>query len=122
MGNMENKDIMKLYSTQPFDLFINVSSSEGLPVSIMEALSFGIPCIATDVGGTSEIVIEGLTGNLLNCEFEVEDLANLIEKYISGENKKISRECCRKYWSENFQAKVNYNQMYKYIRDKEGQK
>ena len=38
------------------DLFINTSSSEGVPVSIMEALSVGIPIIATDVGGTKEIV------------------------------------------------------------------
>ena len=42
--------------SQPIDIFINVSSSEGLPVAIMEAISFDIPIIATNVGGTSEIV------------------------------------------------------------------
>ena len=33
-----------------FDLFVNMSLSEGIPVSIMEAISFGIPIIATNVG------------------------------------------------------------------------
>ena len=40
----------------PVDLFLTVSANEGIPVSIMEAQSFGIPVIATDVGGISEIV------------------------------------------------------------------
>lgn len=39
-----------------FDLFVNMSLSEGIPVSIMEAISFGIPIIATNVGGNAEIV------------------------------------------------------------------
>ena len=38
-------------------MFINLSSSEGIPVSIMEAQSFGIPVIATNVGGSGEIVV-----------------------------------------------------------------
>lgn len=33
-----------------------MSLSEGIPVSIMEAISFGIPIIATNVGGNAEIV------------------------------------------------------------------
>lgn len=41
----------------PISWVINVSESEGLPVSLMEALSFGIPVIATDVGGNPELVI-----------------------------------------------------------------
>lgn len=35
-----------------------MSDSEGIPVSIMEAMSFGIPVIARNVGGMSEIVNE----------------------------------------------------------------
>ncbi len=50
-GYMDNKEILKQYKTMEFSVFVNVSESEGLPVSIMEAASFGIPIIATDVGG-----------------------------------------------------------------------
>jgi len=45
-------------------LFINTSSSEGIPVSMMEAQSFGIPILAMDVGGVREIV-GPQTGRLL---------------------------------------------------------
>ena len=56
-GRVSNKEILNFYRQNYIDLFINLSSSEGIPVSIMEAMSFGIPVIATNVGGTSEIWI-----------------------------------------------------------------
>lgn len=112
-GNMKNEDIMKLYSIYPFDLFLNVSSSEGLPVSIMEALSFGMPCIATDVGGTSEIVIDGVTGKLLPNNFETQILATSIIEFIKDQEKKINRNTCREFWEKHFQAIPNYHNFYK---------
>lgn len=56
VGQLKNRDVQKYYSEHHIDLFVNVSASEGLPVSIMEAMSYGIPVIATDVGATREIV------------------------------------------------------------------
>jgi glycosyltransferase involved in cell wall biosynthesis len=44
------------YRSRPIDAFVNASQSEGTPVSMMEAVSCGIPVIATDVGGNPEIV------------------------------------------------------------------
>jgi len=35
---------------------MNLSETEGIPVSIMEAQSAGVPILATNLGGTSEIV------------------------------------------------------------------
>ena len=58
LGKVNNNDILNFYSITPVNLFINLSESEGIPVSIMEAISFSIPIIATDVGGVSEIVTE----------------------------------------------------------------
>lgn len=112
-GNMKNEDIMELYSTYPFDLFVNVSSSEGLPVSIMEALSFGMPCIATDVGGTSEIVIDGVTGKLISSKFETKMLASSILKFIKHDEETINRRSCREFWENHFQAISNYHKLYK---------
>ena len=56
LGQLPNEEVLHYYETHPVDLFINVSSFEGIPVSIMEAMSRGIPVAATPVGGIPEIV------------------------------------------------------------------
>ena len=50
----ERKDVIDLLEES--DIFVNPSYSEGLPTSVMEAASVGLPIIATDVGGTNEII------------------------------------------------------------------
>ena len=47
------------------DIFILPSYGEGLPMSILEAMSYGIPIIATDVGGIPEVVLNDKTGILI---------------------------------------------------------
>jgi glycosyltransferase involved in cell wall biosynthesis len=47
------------------DLFVLASAFEGLPVSIMEAMSAGLPVVATAVGGVPEAVEDGVTGLLV---------------------------------------------------------
>lgn len=52
---------------QSFDMFwmTSVPKSEGIPTAIEEAMSLGLPVIATDVGSVSEIVDDGMTGFLV---------------------------------------------------------
>ena len=118
LGNISNSDVLDLYKKQPIDLFVNVSSSEGVPVSIMEAISFGVPVIATDVGGTSEIVIDGVTGSLIDADFTDKELAEAIRKFFKEENFSVKRKSCRKYWEEHFQADDNYHQLYGFLKMK----
>lgn len=61
-GAVGNTELLRRYKDGYFDVFVNASSTEGLPISVMEAMSFGIPVIATDVGGTSELVRDGENG------------------------------------------------------------
>lgn len=80
MGRLPNKKIQKYYSTHRITAFVNVSETEGVPVSIMEAQSYAIPVIATDVGGTAEIVANDKNGILLNKDFTDEQLLYAIKK------------------------------------------
>ena len=116
LGHVKNSDIRKLYSEQCFDIFINVSTTEGLPVSIMEAASFGIPIIATNVGGTNEIVDEK-NGFLLDKDFKTEELVNLINGYTElTENKKLNlRIESRNKWLNNFNASSNYTTFFEEV-------
>jgi glycosyltransferase involved in cell wall biosynthesis len=56
----DRKDARRLVSA--FDVSLQASLSEGLPNSVMEAMSAGVPVIATAVGGTKELIRDGETG------------------------------------------------------------
>jgi glycosyltransferase involved in cell wall biosynthesis len=55
-GHVAPRAVIPFFVANTIDVFVNVSSTEGLPFSVMEAFSAGIPVFATDVGGTAEIV------------------------------------------------------------------
>ncbi|HEX2381691.1 MAG TPA: glycosyltransferase [Acidimicrobiales bacterium] len=48
-----------------FDVFCLASHHEGLPIAVMEAMAIGLPIVATDVGGLSELVVDGVHGRLV---------------------------------------------------------
>lgn len=81
VGTVTPDRVMDFYIDNAVDLFLNVSSSEGIPVSIMEAMSAGIPIFATNVGGTSEIVSDKV-GELLSSNISPEELAQILNEFI----------------------------------------
>jgi glycosyltransferase involved in cell wall biosynthesis len=106
LGQLPHDEVLQYYANNAVDLFINVSSSEGLPVSIMEAFASGIPVIATKVGGSPEIVSEDC-GYLLKEDFLPNELANILEDYQL--NSETMRGCAlnkqrNEYSSEKNQA------------------
>lgn len=107
-GKVSNSELMAFYREQPVSVFLNTSNSEGIPVSMMEAISFGIPVIATDVGGVSEIVTSE-TGVLLHQNFETAELSLLLNNFSNSElNSPLFREKVRLFFKANFSATENY--------------
>lgn len=102
MGRLNHSDVLKYYKEHPVDLFINLSTNEGIPVSIMEAISFDVPVVATNVGGTSEIVTKE-TGILLNSNPSIEEISNAIQTVIKEELEP------RAYWDKEYNADKNYS-------------
>lgn len=117
LGQMSNTAIMHYYQTNEVSVFINVSSSEGIPVSVMEACSFGIPVIATDVGGTAEAVWDGENGFLLEKDFDTGQLLDKLRMVKDLPDTEYETLCkyARKHWEENFNASNNYRKFYRMI-------
>jgi glycosyltransferase involved in cell wall biosynthesis len=63
------------------DVFVSPSHSEAFSLSIVEAMAIGVPCVATDVGGTSEVVRDGQTG-LLVPPRDPKAMARAIERVL----------------------------------------
>ena len=104
-GAVDNITVHKYYVENPVDLFVNISSSEGLPVSIMEAMSYGVPTLATDVGGNREIVNDE-TGLLLKADVSPNDVAEALCALMSDDlNSK--RKAASAMWQANYQIENN---------------
>ena len=116
-GRLPNWKVLEYYSTHMVDLFISLSRYDGIPVSIMEAMSFGIPAIATDVGGVSEIVINGKTGFLLDQEVHPKDVAEVIQHISSldTESYNAMRAEAKNIWGTFYSADINYPEFCKRI-------
>jgi glycosyltransferase involved in cell wall biosynthesis len=59
----ERSDVRELLAAS--DVFVLSSRSEGLPVSVLEAMAAGLPVVASAVGGLAELVADGETGFLV---------------------------------------------------------
>ena len=66
------------------DLFVNLSSTEALSFAILEALGQGVPVVATDVGGTKDIINnQNKCGSLVEYD-DALNAAKEIERYLSS--------------------------------------
>ena len=63
MGYLDEDQVIR--ALQSSDLFVLPSLIEGLPVSAVEAMAVGLPVIATNIAGTSELIEDGQTGILV---------------------------------------------------------
>ena len=93
------------------DLFYQSSRSEGLPNAVLEAMASGLPCVATDVGGTNEIISNDENGFLV--ESERPDLAaKAIINLLGNQNRaRIVGAAARRTIEQRFSAQAMINRM-----------
>ena len=117
-GEMTNKQLHDYYKQNIVDLFVNFSASEGIPVSIMEAMSYSVPVIATDVGGVSEIVNQS-NGYLLSPSSKPTELAQVINKFarLNMNDRKLLRYKARQTWTQYYDANTNYSAFVRMLKD-----
>jgi colanic acid/amylovoran biosynthesis glycosyltransferase len=109
-SGLPNPEVLTLYATLRPSLFLSVSRSEGLPVSMMEAMSAGIPVMGTDVGGVREIVSHGSNGVLLPPDPTPHEVASAIDAFASMPESEHAGYAQRAWatWSADFSADRNY--------------
>jgi glycosyltransferase involved in cell wall biosynthesis len=74
---------------QSIDLLVNVSNTEGMPNAILEAMASGLPVVATAVGGTPEVVEEGVTGRLVPAR-DPAALAEALAELVADRAKRLA--------------------------------
>jgi len=112
LGSLSNEAVYDFYKKTPLNVFISISEAEGVPVSMMEAISFGIPIISTDVGGCSEIVTSE-TGKLIPLSSSISDLEDVLLTFKTSKmNSAEFRIGAKKYWQQNFNLENNYKDFF----------
>jgi colanic acid/amylovoran biosynthesis glycosyltransferase len=107
LGHLPNSAVKEYYETHSIDAFVNVSASEGIPVSIMEAQSFGVPVVACAVGGVPEIV-DDANGVLLPEDVSASAVAEALASLTNEKTNRLKRNNSLRTWSERFNAERNY--------------
>jgi glycosyltransferase involved in cell wall biosynthesis len=107
-GFVPNVEIRNFYKTETVNLVINLSEAEGIPVSLMEAISFGIPVLATDVYGNPEVANE-TTGFTIPYASDNLKIAAIIDDFaVNIEIQRQKRLSARNFFLSTFAASENY--------------
>ena len=103
LGALDAAKIQQLYDTRAFDVFVNTSRKEGVPVSIMEAMRHGTPVIAPAVGGIPELVTPDV-GWLYDPARGADGVLEALQKLaaLSREQAEAMRRAARERWNHNY--------------------
>lgn len=113
LGNISKSELDQQYKKA--HVIILLSSREGLPIVLMEAMSFGVVPISTNVGGISELIQEGRTGFLINDEkeFIVNKSVLLIQRLLNDRLLWLEMSKNARYFVKNNYSKEKFELNYK---------
>ena len=113
MGHCPNSEIFKFYQDNDIDLFASLSTNEGIPISMMEAMSFGVPVFSAAVNGIPELVKKDC-GLLFEKNSSLIEIKNCLDIVL---NRKFSKSFIKNHAINNFDIKKNLNDFYAKILD-----
>ena len=105
LNKFEKNIINKLIN---FDILLHPSYREGLSVSIMQALQYGVPVIARNIVGNKDLIRNNYNGYLFNNNIEMLNYLNRI----------FSNEILKKKLSKNASKSINYKFLNNSINEK----
>jgi N-acetyl sugar amidotransferase len=110
LGHLNKSEVFDYLENKPVDLILNVSDTEGVPVSLMEAASASIPIIAFNIGGIPSLVEDSRNGYLLIYSKDNQENLRQLKDSIYKFNKldflqrlNFSRES-KLIWSEKYNS------------------
>lgn len=114
-GFVETKDILNFYESNYVDAFITTTESEGCPVSVQEAMAYGIPIIGTAV---AEIpyMIRG-NGYLLSENPRTEEIARSIVEFFDSREMDNIRKKSYHLWKKFFDSDKNNSEFIKFLKN-----
>ena len=99
------------------DIFLSTSLNEGIPYSLIEVQSCGIPIVAVDSGSIQELISDGVSGILAHAD--AKDLALNIRELLEDESKRerisVSARQNRAIADEKPQMKLAHKALYEKI-------
>lgn len=115
LGYVEGNEKIDVY--KKCDIFCLPSYSEGLPITVLEAMMFGMPVITTKVGGLSDFFKDPMMGYFVNVK-DIEDLKEKLKLLILDRNEiiKIGRNN-HEYGKGNLTSDIVANRLYEHIKD-----
>lgn len=107
------EDVRAYYEHNQVDCFITTSETEGgCPLSLQEAMSYGVPVIGTDVGGITEMIADN--GILLPANPTAAGIADAVRTVLTQESQKLQKMKLASYqkWADEFDIDKCFNKIY----------
>lgn len=113
LGHLDNLEVHDVLSREYINIFVNTSDAEGIPVSIMEAMSVGLPVIAPKIFGIPEIIDEkcGLLFSVENAENSLLECLKKIDSMTDDKRNEMGRNAFEK-WEKEFCLEKNLSTLF----------
>lgn len=105
-GKLSNNEIHRIYHEETIDWTLLLSESEGSPITICESFSYGVPVIATKVGGVPDMFTTD-TGLLVSPDASPEEIVREVTPYLGDDTTmtRMKQAACER-WENRFDGET----------------